>query len=131
MAPAAAQLKAFFDTFGYVVVPGLLRGEIGWIADEFEALLRDERIVHDARKRTSAGACNERRERLCSIIDLPQLAALVAALLGADWNYYSSDGNCYSGDTGWHSDSDWVHGTCIKIPLYLEEVTGESGALRL
>jgi ectoine hydroxylase-related dioxygenase (phytanoyl-CoA dioxygenase family) len=132
MDPARArQLRAFFVEFGYVVLPGLLRDEIGWITEEFEALLCDEGIVHDPARRTAVSACIERRERLCGIIDLPRLTELVAALLGDDWAYFSSDGNCYSGDTCWHEDSSWVHGTCIKVPLYLDALTAETGALRL
>jgi hypothetical protein len=128
---SSAQLAAFFAEFGYVSVPGLLRDEIGWITDEFEALLRDERVVHRRGKRSCLNACIERRARLCSIIDLPRLTALVAALLGPDWCYYSSDGNCYGGDTGWHEDSRWEHGICIKVPLYLDPLAEDTGALRL
>lgn len=29
------QQKHFFDTFGYLVLPGLLKDEIGWISDGF------------------------------------------------------------------------------------------------
>src|SRR4051812_38359888 len=83
------QLRRFFSTFGHVVLPGALREEIAWISDEFEALLREEGLTHDGSKRTCVNACIERRERLCSIIDLPQLTSLVSTLLGPDWNYYS------------------------------------------
>jgi len=39
--------KAFFETFGYLVLPGLLADEIDWITEEFEAVFRDRRVEHD------------------------------------------------------------------------------------
>lgn len=46
------QQKQFFATFGYLVLPGLLKEEIGWITEEFEAVFRDRGVVHDGTKRS-------------------------------------------------------------------------------
>ena len=34
------QQHDFFETFGYLVLPGLLKDEIGWIIEEFEAVFQ-------------------------------------------------------------------------------------------
>ncbi len=54
-----------------------------------------------------------------------------ASLLGEDFNYVGSDGNYYSGDTGWHSDGFHTVGRFMKIALYLDVVTRDTGALRV
>ena len=36
------QQKRHFDTFGYLVLPGLLADDIGWITKEFEAVVAKE-----------------------------------------------------------------------------------------
>jgi len=125
------QHRSFFTTFGYLSLPGLLSEEISWITAAFMQAMQEERTHHDLVKRSSARACLERSDVLCRILDLPQIDAVISSLLGPDWNYYSSDGNLYSGDTSWHSDSDWCFGTCIKVPLYFDEIDAGSGALRV
>ena len=46
------QQQRHFDTFGYLVLPGLLADDIGWITAEFEAVFRDRGIQHDGTKRS-------------------------------------------------------------------------------
>ena len=41
------QQKHFFDTFGFLHLPGVLREDIGWITDEFEAVFADRNASHD------------------------------------------------------------------------------------
>jgi ectoine hydroxylase-related dioxygenase (phytanoyl-CoA dioxygenase family) len=68
-----------------------------------------------------------------------------ASLVGDDYVYLGSDGNFYSGDTTWHSDSDWgvperpsrslQQGQrprpYIKMAIYLDPVVRETGSLRV
>lgn len=121
----------FFETFGYIVLPGLLAEEIGWITDEFEAVFTDRGLVHDPTKRTCVVPFIDARERLSALLDNPKIEGLAASLLGGDFNYVGSDGNYYSGDTGWHSDGFHTVGRFIKIALYLDPVGRDTGALRV
>jgi len=121
----------FFETFGYLVLPGLLADEIGWIAAEFAAVFTDRNLVHDPSQRTCVVPFIDSRERLSALLDHPKVERLAANLLGDDFNYVGSDGNYYSGDTGWHSDGFHSVGKFIKIALYLDPVSRDTGALRV
>jgi hypothetical protein len=70
-----AQGRAFFKTFGYLRLPGLLRDEIGWITEAFMATVRDEFSAHCGQKRRVMQSCLERSERLRSLLDLQQLSS--------------------------------------------------------
>lgn len=125
------QQLRFFDTFGYIVLPGLLKDEIGWITDEFEAVFQDKGIVHDPTKRSALLPFLDQREKLCTVIDLPQIEGALADLLGEDFSYLGSDSNFYTGDTRWHPDGQHVSGTWVKLALYLDPVTRDTGCLRV
>jgi hypothetical protein len=125
------QQREFFDTFGYLVLPGLLREEIGWIIDEFEAVFRDRGVVHDGAKRSTVVSFIDQREKLSTLLDHPKIVELVAGLLGADFNYLGGDGTYYTGDTAWHSDGWHDVGTFLKVALYLDPVTAATGCLRV
>lgn len=125
------QQLRFYETFGYIVLPGLLKDEIGWITDEFEAVFVDRGIVHDPSKRSAFIPFIDQREKLCTIIDLPQIEGALADILGDDFSYLGSDGNFYSGDTRWHPDGNHVSGKWVKMALYLDPVTRDSGCLRV
>jgi hypothetical protein len=43
---------AFFETFGYLSLPGALAGDLEWITAEFEAVFRDRGIEHDGVRRS-------------------------------------------------------------------------------
>lgn len=121
----------FFETFGYLVMPGLLADEIGWITEEFEAVFRDRSVVHDGTKRSTVVPFIDQRARLCTLLDHPKVEGLIASLLGDDFNYVGGDGNFYSGDTPWHSDGFHHVGKFVKVALYLDPVKAESGCLRV
>jgi hypothetical protein len=124
---ANPQQQQFFDTFGYLVLPGLLADEIAWVSAEFEAVWRDRGVIHDGTQRSCIVPFIDQRERLCTLLDHPGIAALVAGLLGEDANYLGGDGNFYTGDTGWHSDGFHRVGRYLKVAIYLDPVTRDSG----
>ena len=96
--------KQFFETFGYLALPGLLKDEIDWITEEFEAVFRGRNVVHDGSKRSCIVPFIDQRERLSTLLDHPKLVGLISGVLGEDFNYLGGDGNFYTGDTRWHSD---------------------------
>jgi ectoine hydroxylase-related dioxygenase (phytanoyl-CoA dioxygenase family) len=127
----STQQVDFFETFGYLVLPGLVANEIGWITNEFEMVFTDRGLVHDHRQRTCVVPFIDSREKLSTILDLSQIEGVAASLLGDDFNYVGSDGNYYAGDTQWHSDGFHTVGKFMKIALYLDPVKRDTGALRV
>lgn len=132
---SAAQIT-FFDTFGFLRLPGLL-------ADRVEAIIAAFDQVWETKGGGHAGSRHDHRQRsclvpfidqhadLCALLDDPRVHGLACQLLGDDFNYMGSDGNYYTGDTGWHSDG-WNAGQrFLKIAFYLDPLTPETGALRV
>ncbi|MBI2192369.1 MAG: phytanoyl-CoA dioxygenase family protein [Planctomycetes bacterium] len=131
-----SQQLSFFQTFGYLGFPGLLSDRIGEIIGEFEAVWSERGgghhgRPHDGKARSCIVPFLDQREKLCSLLDDPRIHGMAVSLLGEDFNYMGSDGNYYAGDTGWHSDGwhrDILH---VKIALYLDPLTRDTGALRV
>ncbi len=125
------QQQNFFRTFGYLVMPGLVKDDIDWITAEFEGVFSDRGVVHDPNKRTVIVPFIDQRERFCTLLDHPGIHGLAEGILGQDFNYLGGDGNYYTGDTQWHSDGFHRVGAFLKIALYLDPVTRDTGCLRV
>ncbi len=126
-----AKQKNFFETFGYLAFPGLLANELDWIRPEFEAVFKEAQVLHTKIKRTAITPFIDRRPNFCKLLDHPAILAIANGLLGEDFNYLSSDGNYYVGDTSWHSDGAHRVGKYLKLAFYLSPVKGDTGALRV
>jgi len=74
--------KRFFETFGYLVLPGLVKEEIDWITEEFEAVFSDRGVQHDGSKRSTVVPFIDQRRRLCTLLDHPKIEGLIGSLLG-------------------------------------------------
>ena len=125
------QQQQFFKTFGFLVLPGLMADDVGWITAEFEGVFKDRGVVHDPAKRTVIVPFIDQREKFCTLLDHPGITGIAAGLLGDDFNYLGGDGNYYTGDTPWHSDGFHKVGTYLKIALYLDPVARDTGCLRV
>lgn len=137
------QQIAFMETFGYLVFPGLLSDKIDRIIAEFESVFATHGgghngKPHDGTARSCIVPFIDQNDYLSSLVDDPRVDGIFSSLLGEDYNYLGSDGNFYVGDTNWHSDTDWsgkMRGKppriFYKMALYLDPVTGASGALRV
>jgi len=125
------QQKSFFETFGFLHLPGILADDIAWITSEFEAIFEARRADHDGKTRMMLVPFVDQSERLCTLIDHPTILAIAKGILGNDFNYAAGDGNYYVGDTQWHSDGFHTVGKFIKIAFYLDEVTRDTGCLRV
>lgn len=125
------QQIAFFDTFGYIKLPGAVKENISEIIAAFEAVFPQMGAEHDAEKRTCIVPFVDHSALLCSLLDHPRIEGAAASLLGDDFNYVTSDGNYYTGDTTWHSDGYHTVGKFIKVAFYLDKVTKDTGALRV
>ncbi len=130
------QQRRFFETFGYIGLPGLLSDCIGEIIDGFEAIWQDNGGGHAGRPhegvaRSCIAQFLDHNERLCALLDDSRILEIAKALCGDDFNYMGSDGNYYVGDTGWHSDGWHRQLRHIKIAFYLDPLTKDTGCLRV
>lgn len=126
----------FFETFGFLGIPGLLADRIDRVAEDFEALWDRHGGGHNGRPHEgTARSCMvqfvDRSDGLASLLDDPRIEGIGASLLGDDFNYMGSDGNYYVGDTGWHSDGWHPVMRHLKIAFYLDPLTRETGCLRV
>ena len=126
----------FFDAFGYLRFDGMLADCIAEITREFEQVWSDRGgghggNLHNGKARSCIVPFIDQRDRLAALIDDPRILGIATALLGDDFNYMGSDGNYYVGDTGWHSDGWHSNIRHIKIALYLDTLSKETGCLRV
>jgi hypothetical protein len=126
----------FFDTFGFLSFPGLLADRIEEITREFEAVWAErggghDGRAHDGKARSCIVPFIDQSETLCTLLDDPRILGIAVSLLGDDFNYMGSDGNFYVGDTGWHSDGWHTDIRHIKLALYLDPLTRDTGSLRV
>lgn len=131
------QQCTFFQTFGFLAVRGLLASEIAAITEVFEEIWQQHGgghagRPHDGVARSALAQFIDQDARLCALLDDPRINGIAADLLGEDFNFSGSDGNYYVGDTRWHSDGWRTNGVLhIKMALYLDPVTSETGCLRV
>ena len=122
----------FYRTFGFLKFPGLFADEIGAITDAFESVWAASGRTHDREKRAMLVPFVDQNAYLTSLLDDPRIDETAAAILGDDYNYESSDGNYYVGDTKWHSDKEPLDPLeSFKIAFYLDPVTSDTGCLRV
>lgn len=126
-----AEQCAFFETFGYIYLPGLLADDVGWITEEHRMVFEDNGVVHDGSQRSMIVPFIDQRERLCTLLDHPGVLGVLSSLLGEDFNYLGGDGNYYSGDTGWHPDGGHPVGLFAKFHIYLDELQRDTGCIRV
>jgi hypothetical protein len=130
------QQSDFFETFGYLHLPGLLADDIDEVIAGFERVWSSaeggaRRRAHDGTVRSCVVPFIDQDERLSLLLDDPRIHGLACSLLGDDFNYMSSDGNFYVGDTGWHFDGLHHGMRFIKIAFYLDPLDASNGALRV
>ncbi len=120
--------RNFFQTFGYLALPGALKTDVEWITDEFTGIhARAAGPKHDGSRRTCIVPFIDQSPKLCTLLDHPVVEGIASGLLGDDFNYIGGDGNYYTGNTGWHSDGWHDEATYIKIALYLDPVAKRYG----
>jgi hypothetical protein len=130
--------KAYFRTFGYTIVRGLLRREeAAALAGEITAAQRD---AFAARYETPDGGGGieghylpmmvDRTPISAALVDDPRLFDTAGSLLGGPVVPLPAEGVLYFGAAGWHFD-DGIGVTGLKVTPYLEPRTAATGALRL
>ena len=127
------QQCAFFQSFGYLILPGLLADEMDWIIEEHRNVFEKNGVVHDGSKRSFLVPFFDKSARLCTLFDHPNVVGVLSSLLGDDFNYVAGGGNYYSGDTNWHDDGGHRVGglVFVKFHVYLDALTRETGCIRM
>lgn len=145
------QQLAHYEAFGFIVIRSLLStDEMSALSAEFEAKL-DATYAHlpfdDSMRHWSGPCLGDDTPLLRSFTEDPRFVRAAQQMLGEDVILAGVDGNRYTsgftkdpndkrdaGYTRWHPD----HGTdvtvdCygVKMVIYLEPTTADSGALRL
>ncbi len=138
----SGQQVAYFNTFGFLHLPGLFRDDIEAITAGFERIFADPRhehwelgegFLHGGRRRVAMAGFIDKDETLRGLRDDARILGVVKGLIGDDYEYAESDGNIWYCETSWHSD---VYGSPlstyhVKLSFYLDSLSGNSGAIRL
>jgi Phytanoyl-CoA dioxygenase (PhyH) len=131
----------FFETFGFLKLPGLFADDIENIVGGFEDLFGDkgqavwetnEPLHGDARRVIIPGFI-EQSPRLAPLQHDPRIVGIVQSLIGREYKWASSDGNLFYCESYWHPD-DYaapLHHYHIKLSFYLDDLTGGNGAIRI
>ena len=131
----------FFETFGFLKLPGLVADDIAEIIGGFEDLFgnKDQPVwetkeaLHGEEKRVIIPGFIEQSPRLAPLKDDPRVIGVAQSLLGPQYQWASSDGNLFYCESYWHPDTyaaplNHYH---VKMSFYLDELSGENGAIRV
>jgi hypothetical protein len=139
----------YFETFGFLTVPGLFLPDLERLRRGFEEVFarEEDQFVLDPdnpyhqtddpelakQVRVIVPAFLERSEDLQWLRDDPRVRGVVRSLLGDNAVYGESDGNLFNCDVLWHIDAynAPIEKNHIKLYFYLDPLDAESGALRV
>ena len=68
---------------------------------------------------------------LTDLVEDDRIYKTVESLLGEGFMWLCSEGNLYVGDTDWHPDGTRLEYRPMKVSLYLDPLTKETGCLRV
>jgi hypothetical protein len=132
---------AFFETFGYLRLPGLFADDVGPIIEGFEAVFAAEghprmeyyADLHGGERRVIIPAFITKNERLSQLLQDERVTGVVRSLLGDQYEYAESDGNLFDCESIWHADTYSAPMTIhhVKLSFYLDRLRGDSGAIRV
>ena len=133
------QQIAFFNTFGYLKIPGLFRDDVDRMLAGFEEIFANNATwdtnsaLHFEQKRQIIPGFVDKSEQLAWMVDDPRTVGVVRSLIGDEFTYTESDGNLFYCDTSWHPDAyaaplSIYH---VKLSFYLDPLHGANGAIRV
>ena len=141
-ARASPQQQAYFDTFGFLRLPGFFehdfdrpdRGVRGRIRRRGARPTETTEQLHlDQQARRSSPDFIDKSHKLRPLLDDPRVIGVVTGLIDENYEYGESDGNLFYCESSWHPDTYGAPLTRyhIKLSFYLDPLHGESGAIRM
>jgi hypothetical protein len=137
----SAQQVTFFETFGFLRLPGLFRDDIDEIIAGFEAVFAAEthlrmetyEPLHGEQRRLIIPQFITKDPRLEQLLQDRRVNGVVRSLLGDGYEYAESDGNLFDCESTWHSDTYGapLHLHHVKLSFYLDTLREDSGAIRV
>jgi Phytanoyl-CoA dioxygenase (PhyH) len=132
------QQIAYFNTFGYLKIPGLFADDVDTLCAGFEAVFADNaqwitnEELHYEQQRAIIPAFITKDERLHRLLEDERVVDIVSSLVGPGYEYAESDGNIFSCDTSWHSDiyAAPLQQYHLKLSFYLDPLRQDTGAIR-
>jgi hypothetical protein len=132
---------AFFETFGYLKLPGLFADDVDEIIGGFEEVFAAEghlrmelyEPLHGEERRLIIPQFITKSERLTRLLEDARVTGVVSSLLGDRYEYAESDGNLFDCESTWHSDiyGAPMHLHHVKLSFYLDQLRADSGAIRV
>jgi ectoine hydroxylase-related dioxygenase (phytanoyl-CoA dioxygenase family) len=129
-----AEQVSYFQTFGFLVLrQAFSSDEMDAISQEFDKLLLQDRQRQPfpGVKRQALYAIAEKSALLTHLVEDDRIYETVEHLLGPGFIWLCSEGNLYVGDTGWHPDGSRLSYPPMKVSLYLDALTKDTGCLRV
>lgn len=132
------QIK-YFETFGFLAIPGLFTAEMDRITAGFEGAFAanatwDTNVgLHFGEQRSILPQVVSLHEDLSWLLDDARVHEIVSKLLDPQYEYAESDGNIFSCDTSWHADNYAapLEKRHLKLSFYLDPLDAETGAIRM
>jgi hypothetical protein len=126
-----------FRTFGFTVLRGYLADRVSALRDEVDAAIRDayaasydERVIDGISGHYLPMASRLTPVSASLACDDPRLIDAAGQLLGGPVIPECPEGILYYFEAGWHTD-DGIGVRGVKFAAYFDELTGDTGALRL
>ncbi len=126
--------RAFFQTFGFLLERRLFGPEeMAAISHEFDERLSRERQGQPfaGQSRQSLYGIAEQSPSFTRLVEDDRIYKTVENLLGPGFAWLCSEGNLYVGDTHWHPDGTRLDYPPMKVSLYLDPLTRDTGCLRV
>lgn len=134
------QQLAYFDTFGFLMLPQAFSAEeMAALTAAAETVWEEHKppLLHGERR---LGYFVEHHPSLSRLVTDERIYPAIAQLLGPGFVWAGSEGNISGrSEIGWHADrkyykpeeAQWVDFAQVKVMMYLEAVTRDSGCLRV
>ena len=129
-----AEQLAHFETFGFLALrKAFSREEVMAISEEFDRLLDEDREGEPfpGETRQSLYGIAERSELLTDLVEDDRIYKTMEGLFGPGFHWLCSEGNMYVGDTAWHPDGTNLDFRPMKVSLYLDPLSKDTGCLRV
>jgi hypothetical protein len=135
----SAEQVAYFETFGFVKIPGLFAPDFDEITAGFEEIFEatpsyeTHEWLHFDDERQIIPQFIDRSPKLAGLWTDPRVLGTVNSLMGDNWEQAESDGNLFYCDSSWHPDFYGAPLTQyhVKLSFYLDPLRADTGAIRM